>query len=104
MIPMRAFSLMPLSYATGLTKIVMGIISELDLDNNGLLACQESIWVRNTPNYTVNPYGNCSQAGDLLLNQNVTITQYYHGNTAITPTLLKTTGSMYTMAVTQMVH
>ena len=65
---------------------------ELDLDGNGLLACQESIWVRNTSNYTVNPVGNCSQAGDLLLDKNMTITQYYHGNTSITSALLENYG------------
>ena len=62
---------------------------EEDLDGNGLMACQESVWFRNDASNLTNPYGACSQAADLLLAQNITIQQYYHGNNTVTSSLLQ---------------
>ena len=65
---------------------------ELDLDNNGALACEESVWFRNSTNNPTNPNGNTSQSAALLTNLGVSINQYYHGNNFITPSLLEDYG------------
>ena len=65
---------------------------ELDLDGNGLLACQESIWIRNSASNSTSPYGSCSQAASYLLNAGVTVHDMYHGNTVVTSALLENYG------------
>ncbi len=65
---------------------------ELDLDNNGLLACEESIWIRNSSSNSTSPNGACSQAAGYLLNDGITIHDEYHGNTIITSALLENFG------------
>lgn len=66
---------------------------ELDLDSNGLLACEESIWIRNSSANSTSPYGACSQAANYLINDYaMTIHDEYHGNTIITSGLLENFG------------
>jgi len=65
---------------------------EEDLDNDGLLACEQSVWVRNSSQNPINPDGNGSQAGDILKNLGVTVTQYNHANNFITISLLQDYG------------
>ena len=65
---------------------------ELDLDSNNLLACEESIWIRNSASNATSPNGACSQAAGHLLNEGVTIHDTYHGNTVITSGLLENFG------------
>ena len=65
---------------------------ELDLDSNGYLACQESMWMRNSSSSATGPFGSFSQAASYLTNQNITIADLYHGNTPITPELLENVG------------
>ena len=65
---------------------------ELDLDNNGLLACEESLWIRNSSSNSTSPNGACSQAAGFLLNDGITIHDEYHGNTIITSALLENFG------------
>jgi hypothetical protein len=65
---------------------------ELDLDNNGLLACEESLWIRNSSSNSTSPNGACSQAAGYLLNDGITIHDEYHGNTIITSALLENFG------------
>jgi hypothetical protein len=65
---------------------------ELDLDNNGLLACQESMWMRNSSSSATGPFGSFSQAASYLTNQNITIADLYHGDFTITPELLENIG------------
>ena len=65
---------------------------ELDLDANGLLACEESLWMRNSSSNATSPNGACSQAAGYLLSDGVTIHDEYHGNTPITSSLLENFG------------
>ena len=66
---------------------------ELDLDNDGLLACEESVWIRNSASNSTSPYGACSQAAGYLLNQKgLTVNDMYHGNTPITSAFLENFG------------
>ena len=65
---------------------------ELDLDNNGLLACEESLWIRNSASNSTSPNGACSQAAGYLLSDGMTIHDEYHGNTIITSALLENFG------------
>ena len=65
---------------------------ELDLDSNGLLACEESVWIRNSSENSTSPNGDCSQAAGYLLAQNITIDDLYHGNTLITSAFLENYG------------
>jgi hypothetical protein len=65
---------------------------EQDLDGNGLLACEESVWFRNNSNNPTNPNGDCSQAAGHLTSGGITIQQYYHGNNSVTPSLLQDYG------------
>ncbi len=65
---------------------------ELDLDNNGLLACEESLWIRNSSSNSTSPNGACSEAAGYLLTDGITIEDAYHGNTIITSALLENYG------------
>ena len=65
---------------------------EQDLDGNGLMACEESVWFRNATANPTDPNGSCSQAAGLLQNLGVSIQQYYHGNNGITASLLQDYG------------
>ena len=65
---------------------------EQDLDGNGFLACQESVWFRNSSSNSTDPMGACSQAAGYLSNQGLTINQYYHGNNTVTASLLQDFG------------
>jgi hypothetical protein len=65
---------------------------EQDLDSNGLLACEESMWIRNSSSNSTSPNGACSQAAGYLLAQSITIDDLYHGNTQITSSLLENYG------------
>lgn len=65
---------------------------EEDLNNDGLLACEQSIWMRNSSQNPINPMGNGSQAGTLLMNRGVDIDQYNHANNFVTVSLLQDYG------------
>ena len=65
---------------------------EQDLDGDGSLACEESLWVRNHTNNPTNPNGNTSQAAGILTSYGVGISQNYLGNTTITASLLENYG------------
>ena len=65
---------------------------ERDLDGNGLLACEESVWFRNSSTNSTSPMGECSQAAGYLLAYNITIQEYYHANNAVTSSLLQDYG------------
>ncbi|MBM74804.1 MAG: hypothetical protein CMK59_05350 [Proteobacteria bacterium] len=65
---------------------------ELDYDNNGLLACEESIWMRNSSSSNTGPYGSFSEAASYLIDQNITVADLYHGNVPVTPQLLENVG------------
>ncbi|MEC7983599.1 MAG: putative metal-binding motif-containing protein [Myxococcota bacterium] len=65
---------------------------ELDLDNNNLLACEESLWMRNSSTNSTSPNGACSQAASYLSGYNVTIHDEYHGNHTVTSSLLENFG------------
>ena len=62
---------------------------ESDLDGDGLLACEESVWFRNSSSNNTDPNGGSSQAASYLLNAGISIEQFYHGNNAVTASLLQ---------------
>ena len=65
---------------------------ELDLDSNGKLACEESVWMRNSSSNSTSPYGASSQSASYLLNQGVTVWDVYHGNQPVTSAYLENFG------------
>ena len=65
---------------------------EQDLDGDGALACEASIWVRNGANNPTNPNNQTSQASSIISNMGVSITQQNLGNIIITPSFLENFG------------
>ena len=65
---------------------------EQDLNSDGLLACEQSVWIRNSSSNPTNPNGASSQAGAMLQNYGVNISQYNHANNFITLSLLQDYG------------
>jgi len=65
---------------------------ELDLDGDGKLGCERSVWVRNASNNPTNPNGNLSQAANYLTNAGLSINQRNLGNLTITSSYLQDFG------------
>ena len=65
---------------------------ESDLDNDGQLACEASIWMRNSNNNPTNPNNQTSQAANYLQNLGLSITQYNHANNFVTSSFLQDFG------------
>ena len=62
---------------------------EADIDNNGELACEASVWMRNSSNNPTNPFNQTSQAAGYLQNFGVSISQYNHANNFVTGSFLQ---------------
>lgn len=65
---------------------------ESDLDNDGQMACEASIWMRNNSNNPTNPTNQTSQAGNHLQNLGLSISQYNHANNFVTGSFLQDFG------------